>query len=353
MKNVPLPGAFLVLLLVFCGWCGNAEASVMEEQLSSKEQAVVKVAAFTATGRLPQLKVALAAALDEGWKVNEVKEVLVQLYAYCGFPRALNGLSCYMSLLEERRSAGINDVLGMMPSPVPAGESLKLGTANQERLCGHKVTGALYDFAPAIDQFLKGHLFGDIFGRGVLDWRTREIVTVAALAAMEGVDGQLKAHLGIAANNGVTQKQLQAIVETAKLAGAGLFPTGKPNDAYAKYFSGRSFIAGVTTDKRLNTPVANVTFEPGCRNNWHSHTGGQILVGVSGVGYYQERGKVARKILPGTVVEIPPDVEHWHGASPDSWFSHLAIECNPQTNRNTWLEPVSEGDYRQAVNSAP
>ena len=95
--------------------------------------------------------------------------------------------------------------------------------------------------------------------------------------------------------------------------------------------------------------MSNVTFEPGCRNNWHSHTGGQILIAVGGVGYYQERGKAARRLLPGDVVEIAPDIEHWHGAAPDSWFSHLAIGCNPQTNKNIWLEQVDDQQYAEAT----
>ena len=95
--------------------------------------------------------------------------------------------------------------------------------------------------------------------------------------------------------------------------------------------------------------MSNVTFEPGCRNNWHSHTGGQLLIAVGGVGYYQERGKAARRLLPGDVVEIAPSIEHWHGAAPDSWFSHLAIGCNPQTNQNTWLERVDDQQYAEAT----
>ena len=114
-------------------------------------------------------------------------------------------------------------------------------------------------------------------------------------------------------------------------------------------FTGQSYLAPLTRDGRLGVPVANVTFEPGCRNNWHSHTGGQLLVAVGGVGYYQERGKPARRLVPGDVVEIPPEAEHWHGAAPDSWFAHLAIECNPQTNKNTWLEPVSDAEYAAAT----
>lgn len=107
----------------------------------------------------------------------------------------------------------------------------------------------------------------------------------------------------------------------------------------------------MTTSKELNVPMSNVTFEPGCRNNWHSHTGGQLLIAVGGAGYYQERGKAARRLLPGDVVEIAPNVEHWHGAAPDSWFSHLAIACNPQTNQNTWLEVVNDEEYAEAVKS--
>lgn len=127
------------------------------------------------------------------------------------------------------------------------------------------------------------------------------------------------------------------------------FHTGKPNVAYEQYFSGRSWLAPLTSMKELNVPVSNVTFEPGCRNNWHSHTGGQLLVCVGGEGYYQEKGKPARRLKAGDVVEIAPDVVHWHGAAPDSWFSHLAVECNPQTNKNTWLSPVTDEEYAEAV----
>ncbi|WP_455672642.1 cupin domain-containing carboxymuconolactone decarboxylase family protein [Phocaeicola sp.] len=136
--------------------------------------------------------------------------------------------------------------------------------------------------------------------------------------------------------------------ETPKQTSA--FPTGdKLPEMFSKYFIGQAYLAPLTQNKALNCPISNVTFEPGCRNNWHSHTGGQILVAVGGRGYYQARGEAARLLLPGDVVEIPADVEHWHGAAPDSWFSHLAIECNPQTNRNIWLEPVDDRQYAGAT----
>lgn len=123
------------------------------------------------------------------------------------------------------------------------------------------------------------------------------------------------------------------------------FPTGEENTAYAQYFKGKSWLASLTTNKDLNVPISNVTFEPGCRNNWHLHTGGQILIAVGGKGLFQERGKPIRYLKSGDVVEIAPNTEHWHGAAPDSWFSHLAIACNPQTNENKWLEPVTDEEY--------
>lgn len=128
------------------------------------------------------------------------------------------------------------------------------------------------------------------------------------------------------------------------------FPVGDQlPEMFSQYFIGQAYLAPLTQNKALNCPISNVTFEPGCRNNWHSHTGGQILVAVGGKGYYQARGEKARILLPGDVVEIPANVEHWHGAAPDSWFSHLAIECNPQTNQNTWLEAVDDKQYAEAT----
>lgn len=127
------------------------------------------------------------------------------------------------------------------------------------------------------------------------------------------------------------------------------FPVGNENKGFERYFTGRSWLAPLTFMKELGVPMFNVTFEPACRNNWHSHTGGQMLIAVGGVGYYQERGKTARRLLPGDVVEIAPDVVHWHGAAPDSWFSHIAVECNPQTNKNTWYERVNDAEYAEAT----
>ena len=129
---------------------------------------------------------------------------------------------------------------------------------------------------------------------------------------------------------------------------AGLFGLGQTNDAYAQYFVGQSYLNLLTKDRLV---TANVTFEPGCRNNWHIHHaksgGGQILVCVAGCGYYQEWGKPARELRPGDVVNIPVGVKHWHGAAPDSWFSHLAVEVPGENCRSRWCEPVSEEEYRK------
>ena len=150
--------------------------------------------------------------------------------------------------------------------------------------------------------------------------------------------------LSTSCNNSNKENNMETTVPTISD-----FPVGEENTAFAKYFSGRSWLAPLTSNKDLNVPMFNVTFEPGCRNNWHSHTGGQILIAVGGVGYYQERGKAAVRMEKGKVIEIAPNVEHWHGAAPDSWFSHLAITANPQTNENNWLEAVSDEEYAQAV----
>lgn len=129
------------------------------------------------------------------------------------------------------------------------------------------------------------------------------------------------------------------------------FGIGAPNDAYAQYFTGQSYLKPLTTPGACPVFLANVTFEPGCRNNWHIHHaakgGGQILVCVAGRGYYQEWGKAPLELHPGDVVNIPPEVKHWHGAAPDCWFSHLAVEVPGEGTSNEWCEPVQEETYKE------
>lgn len=177
--------------------------------LSPRQQAIVPIAAFTASGDLESLKNAILAGLDAGLSVNEIKEVQIHLYAYAGFPRALNGLATLMAVLDARKAQGINDPVGKAPNPFPEGDSsLAIGKTVQTELSGRPVAGPLFDFAPDINQLLQRHLFGDLFARGMLDRKDREIVTVSALASLDGVDAQLKAHIGIATNVGITATQL-------------------------------------------------------------------------------------------------------------------------------------------------
>lgn len=184
------------------------------QALDSKQLAIGPIAASAAEGDVARLGVALVQGLEAGLTVSEVKEVLVQLYAYAGFPRALNALTAFMKVLEERRTRGLHDAPGRDAGPVPTSAALlEAGTTNQTKLSGAPVTGPLFDFAPAIDRFLKTHLFGDIFARDNLDWVSRELATVAALSAMQGVEPQLLAHIRIAMNVGLTASQLRQFAE--------------------------------------------------------------------------------------------------------------------------------------------
>lgn len=236
---------------------------------------------------------------------------------------------------------------------------------------------ALGEFAPDFAHYNDDVLFGENWNNGDIDVKTRSIITVVALMASGITDSSLKFHLQNAKNHGVTQKEIAAIIthtafytgwpkgwavfnlakevwevepesdsEKAKHRASMIFPIGEPNTAFAKYFIGQSYLAPISTEQ---VGIHNVTFEPKCRNNWHVHHasegGGQILVCVAGRGYYQEWGKPAVEMKPGDCINIPVGVKHWHGAAPDSWFSHLAVEVPGKDASNEWLEPVSDEEY--------
>ena len=237
---------------------------------------------------------------------------------------------------------------------------------------------SLGEFAPKFAELNDDVLFGEVWSReDKLSLRDRSLVTVVALMAQGLVDSSFQFHLMSAKNNGITKTEIAEILthaafyagwpnawaafrmakevwaeeetpDDAKAAHAAsmIFPIGEPNTAYAKYFIGQSYLAPVSTQQ---VGIHNVTFEPGCRNNWHIHHaksgGGQILVCVAGRGYYQEEGKPAQLLTPGDVVNIPPEVKHWHGAAPDSWFSHLAVEVPGEGTSNEWCEPVTDEAY--------
>jgi 4-carboxymuconolactone decarboxylase len=215
MKELTMNTTILaVILALMLSIVTITEAQTVNTQaLSPKQQSIVTISAFTANGDLEKLKTALHEGLDAGLTVNEIKEILVQLYAYAGFPRSLNSINTFIAVMEEREQKGIKDELGKEPSPMPANKSsIELGTEIQTRLIGAPATGKYIAFAPAIDKFLKGHLFGDIFGRDNLDFQSREIATIAALASMAGVNPQLQGHFNVGFNVGLSQAQMRSLI---------------------------------------------------------------------------------------------------------------------------------------------
>ncbi len=262
-----------------------------------------------------------------------------------------------------------------------------------KQTAGHDALG---EFAPEFAHLNDDVLFGEVWSReDKLSLKMRSVVTISALIGKGITDNSLKYHLAAARKNGVTRIEMAEILthiafyagwpnawaafnlakevyadeaaqsgeceagsDEADDAGAaangeaaqhgGFFGLGKPNDGFAQYFIGQSYLNPVSAPDGY-LPIFNVTFEPGCRNNWHIHHastgGGQVLVCVDGEGWYQEEGKPARPLKPGDVVEIPANTKHWHGAKRDSWFSHLAFEYPGENASNEWCEPVTDEEY--------
>lgn len=189
--------------------------------LSSQQQSIPLIAAFMATSDMPNLNTALNQGLDAGLSISETREILVQLYAYVGFPRSLNALNELMTVVQARKQRGINDAPGREPSrAIPTGdELLAAGTANQTKISGAPVKGPVFEFAPVANQFLQTHLFGDIFERDNLDWQSRELATVGALAATPGVESQLRSHMAASLRVGLSAAQLHEVSELLKKHG--------------------------------------------------------------------------------------------------------------------------------------
>ena len=193
----------------------------VSETLSARQQAIPLIAAAMATSDMPRLSAALDQGLDAGLTVSEAKEILVQLYAYSGFPRSLNALGELMKVVDARKQRGIHDTAGREPSrAIPSGdELLAVGKANQTQIAGAPVQGPLFDFAPVINQYLQGHLFGAIFERDNLDWQSRELATVGALAATPGVEAQLRSHMAASIRVGLTESQLRQLIQVLEKHG--------------------------------------------------------------------------------------------------------------------------------------
>lgn len=365
--------------------------------LSPREAGIVSIAALAAKGDLESLAESIADGLDDGLTVNEIGEVLLQLYAYAGFPRSLNAQNTLSRVLAERRAAGVQDNYGVEPLPLADGidkydfgrekiNELQNADASQPRPSEN-------GYAAATDIFLKEHLFADIVGRETLSFKDRELATCSVLSALYTVNPQLLSHFGGAMNMGNTpdmlfdmtkivakkigrkegrnaREVLEQAVErriAASSSGGKLSANVPPRNAAVPFdlkadvnsvsvfapgelfesenFSGRVWLS------RLNAQgvaVANVTFEPGCRNNWHTHhTGGQLLLATGGRGWVQLEGQDAVELSPGGVFLIPPEVKHWHGAADDSWFSHIAVEIPGGSGGTEWHEPVDDARYTE------
>ena len=229
-------------------------------------------------------------------------------------------------------------------------------------------TKQLGDIAPKFAQLNDEVLFGEVWSReDKLSLRDRSLITVAALLTKGIVDHSIQYHLENAKNHGVSKTEMVKVItqlafyagwpnawavfpmvkkvyqDEKEILGDSLFGRGEPNVAFANYFTGKSYLKTLNTK---NIGIYNVTFEPKCRNNWHiHHKGGQILLCTDGEGWYQEEGKQAIKLTPGSVVYIPAEVKHWHGASKDAWFTHLAIEIPADYATNEWCEPVDDETY--------
>lgn len=334
-----------------------AQSTHVSDTLNSRQQRIVEIASCTGRGDLESLKPALVAGLGSGLTVNEIREVLIHAYAYCGFPRSLRALQTFIAVLDDRKAQGIEDIVGKDASPVEDNRNrYERGRDILAEISGVPADApkaAYAEFAPVIERFLKEHLFADLFERDVLTYAERELATISVIAALgESVEPMLRGHLGICRNLGYTQSQLDQALAIAQIA----TDNSEIKDVFQKgnrlpdtpNFTGEAWLEMfVTKADSIDCTVGNVTFAPGVRNSWHSHPGGQILLCTSGEGRYQEKGKPIQVLHPGDVVKIAPNVVHWHGAAPDSEFTHIAIGPQQSKGGAVWLEPVTDEEYNR------
>ena len=356
--------------------------------VEKREAELIRIVSLTVQQSNALLQEEVGAALDKGLSPEEILEAIYQCAPYSGFPRAVDAVEIARSVFkaknvkvdesratvnaETRLQAGA-DAQGTLFTPAYA-EAAKAGKQNM----------------PTIQYFLSSNCFGDYYTRKGLDLNTRELLTMAILVNL-GTEPQLKAHISANLKIRTAEYVEQAIYNCLPYCGyprtlnalrllkeaaaekvaepaeapatkdnkimdqatfdkQNVFGKGDPNVNYAKYFIGNSYLKAIT-DRESGFPMANVTFEPGTRNNWHIHHakkgGGQVLIVTAGSGWYQLEGKPAVSLNPGDAVVIPANVKHWHGAKKDSWFSHIAFEAPGEGMSNEWLEPVTDEEYNK------
>lgn len=369
----------LVLLLItfFVAVQNTVARSGSDSALNIKERSIISIASLTAKGDLQQLQKEIDIALQSGLTVNEIKEVQVHVYAYCGFPRSIRGLQTLMQVIEERKSKGAKDVIGREASMIADGTSKyergritlsKLTNTKQER-----PSSGYGAFAPIIDTFLKEHLFADIFDRDILTHVERELATISVLATIGSAEPMLRNHYSICLNLGISPNKLYEFTEIIKsLCGNESYLSCKKTldellnrktvassnstqsdlfDRGAKItnsnFQGTAYLNNLVTADSINpSAVGSVTFEPGARTKWHMHPAGQILLVIDGVGYYQEKGQQKRIIKKGDVIKCQPNLPHWHGASATNSLVQIAI-TNRHLGETVWMDEVTDQEYNK------
>ena len=357
--------------------------------VEKREAELIRLVSLTVQQSHALLQEEVATALAKGLSPEEILEAIYQCAPYSGFPRAVDAVEIARGVFkaknvkvdesratvnaETRLQAGA-DAQGTLFTPAYA-EAAKAGKLNM----------------PTIQYFLSSNCFGDYYTRKGLDLNTRELLTMAILVNL-GTEPQLKAHISanlkirtaeyveqaiynclpycgyprtlnalrLLKEAAAALRQAQGpestaskdnkIMDQATFEKQNVFGKGDLNVNYAKYFIGNSYLKAIT-DRESGFPMANVTFEPGTRNNWHIHHakkgGGQVLIVTAGSGWYQLEGKPAVSLNPGDAVVIPANVKHWHGAKKDSWFSHIAFEAPGEGMSNEWLEPVTDEEYNK------
>lgn len=335
-------------------------------KLNNKTREMLTVTTLVTQQTLPQLKAHINALLNTGATPNEVREIIYQCAPFIGFPKTLNAISVMNEVFSER------NIKLPLENSSTTNESNRCekGLKIQQPLYGDEIKKSLEglpdNLGDKVARLLSEVCFGDFYTRKGLDLKTRELLVLAILVT-DGNEDTLKSHIKGNLKAGNTKEDVAAaIIQCMPYIGFSKtfkalyifkdvigenamqqpFNQGEINP-YNKFFTGTTYLNMlVTKDEMWNSSIGNVTFEKGARTNWHKHSGGQILLVTAGEGRYQEKDKNIQVLKAGDVVKIPKDVIHWHGASPDSDFAHISIETNIPNNQTTWLEPVSDSEYK-------
>ena len=336
--------------------------------LDNKTREMLTVTSLTVQQTLPQLKAHIKALLNTGATPVEVREIIYQCAPFIGFPKTLNAINVMNEVFKEENITLPLENL----STTNEKNRYEKGYAIQNPIYGDEIEQSLIglpeDIGKDTSKFLTEVCFGDFYTRKGLDIKTRELLVLAILQTTgntETLKSHIKGNLKVGNSketiaSAIIQclpyvgfpdtikslKLLKNVIDESDSELSQPFKKGEINP-YNQYFTGTTYLTMlVTKDDQWNSSIGNVTFEKGARTNWHKHSGGQILLVTAGEGRYQEKGKPIQILKPGDVVKIPSDVIHWHGASPNSEFAHISIETNIPNNTTTWLEPVTDAEYK-------